>query len=204
MPSMPALVAEYAVRVARPSAAREDSSTTRPKCAARIAGSAACTSWIAQPRCRSTSASRSSSLPRRAAPGGSRRRCGSPWSSCGKRATSSRAACAVAARSAEIDLEAVQARVRDVRLAPRQRHDLVAAASRSSQIALPMPAEPPVTAAIVVRQRSACGLCVRGTRARLSAGMPLTPSSTSASTRKGSRCPSRSSAAGTEHRAGER
>ena len=38
------------MRVASPSAARDDSRITRPKCLARIAGSAACTSWIAHQR----------------------------------------------------------------------------------------------------------------------------------------------------------
>ena len=61
MPNMPDLVAEYTVRVARPSAARDESSTMRPKRAARIAGSTACTSWIAATKCSSTSASRSAS-----------------------------------------------------------------------------------------------------------------------------------------------
>ena len=42
-PIKPALVAEYTLRVAKPTAAREDNNTTRPNCWACMVGKAACT-----------------------------------------------------------------------------------------------------------------------------------------------------------------
>jgi len=62
MPSMPALLAEYAVRVGSPSTARDDTSTTRPNSAAFIAGRQACSRITAAEICRLTSAFRSSTL----------------------------------------------------------------------------------------------------------------------------------------------
>ena len=119
----------------------------RPKPAAFIAGTQACASCTAQPRWRSTSASRSSSFTSASSAG---RITPALWItvSGAKRCATSSAACAVAARSIRSTSIECSCSCVNVRRAPRQRHHLPAVGQQLAADASPMPALPPVTTAM--------------------------------------------------------